>query len=167
MTVARPRRFSSMTSHDLMPHGIPGIRKENRYRTVIRSNGRNPSNNPNSQAPYKPKPFDKYISHLEVVPGKPGDPIFVIAELREVVPYEDFILQPARIPSDPLVYVAKAKIGPNQEGFVRIKAGDSSFSMRVGNAVGLLQEQSVEMPSYDPRRLDVKYSNNLIIASVT
>lgn len=164
MIEARLKRFSSMPPHRLMPHGIPGIRTENRYPTVIHSNGRKLPNNPHSQETYKPKSFNEYISHIDVIPG---DPIFVIAELRGVVLYEDFVLQPVKTPENPLIFAAEARIGLTQEGFVAVKAGNRFLSMRVGNAVGLLQEQRVEIPLYDPRRLVVKYKNNLIIASVT
>lgn len=164
MIEARFRRFSSMTPHYLMPHGIPDIRKGIRNRTVIHSNDRKPTNNPHSQATYKPEAFDEYISHVDVVPG---NPIFVIAELRGVVPYEKFILQPAKTPKDPLIFAAKARIGLTQEGFVAVEADNNSLSIRVGDATGPLQEQRVEMPPYNPRELVVEYRKCLVIASVT
>lgn len=155
-------RFSSMPPHARMPHGIPPPRKGDNHQAVIHWNGRKPSINPH-QAAYKPKPFDEYISHVDVIPG---NPTFVIAELREVTVNGEFILQPAKTPEDPLIFAAKARIGLNQEGFVVVKAG-SFLIMRVGDAAGPLQEKRVEMPSYDPSRLVVEYNNNLIIVSAT
>lgn len=166
MTVARPRRFSSMPSHDLMPYGIPRIRQGIRSRTVTYENGRKPLNNSHNQATYKPKPFDRYISHLEVIPGEQRDPLLIIAELRGVSVNEKFVLQPAKTPKDPLIFAAEAIIGLTQEGFVAVEADNNSLSMRVGDATGPLQEQRVEMPPYNPRRLVVECRNNLIIASV-
>lgn len=167
MIEARPRRPSSMPPHNRMPHGIPHHGERNRHQVVIHRNGRKPSNNPLSPAIHKPESFDEYISHLEVVPGKPGDPIFVIAELRGVVPCKDFILQPVKTSEDPLIFAAEARIGLNQKGFVAVKTDNHSLSMRVGDATGPLQEQKVKMPPYNPRRLVIECSNNLIIATVT
>ena len=108
------------------------------------------------------KPFYEYIAYVEVIPG---EPLYVIAQLRGATIYEEFYPHPAQTLEDTLVLAAKARIG-NQEGFFAVLAGGNLLRMRVGNTGGLLQEVGVEeMPPYDPHKLAVTFRNGLIIVS--
>jgi len=148
------RRISTMPSHNLMPRSIPRRMGLNRCRIVHQRI--------DAGVKHEPKHFDEYIGPVDVIPG---EPLLVIAELRGVIVIEEFVPQPAKTPEDTLVLAAKARIGLNQEGFFAVLAGSHSLRMRVVNTGGLLQEVSVEMPPYDPKKLVAEYKNSLIIAS--
>lgn len=158
------QRFSTMPPHKLMPHGIPRMGLNGHRMVHQRIDRKSHAVQNPSGIKHEPKHFfDEYIGSVDVIPGVP---LFVIAEVRGVDVIEQFVSRPAKTPEDVLVLVARARINLNQEGFFAVLAGSHSLRMRVGDTGGLLQEVSVEMPPYNPRKLVAEYRNSLIIAAV-
>lgn len=172
------RRLRTMPPHSSMPHSIPRIRGGNGHWPVRPQIGIKPVDDPYGAGfhdnasryivskplivNHRPKYFDGYIGPVDVIPG---EPLFVIAQLRGVIINGEFVPQPVKTPTDALVFAARARIGLNQEGFFAVSAARGLLSMQVVSAAGLLQKVSVKMPPYDPSQLVVEYRNSLIIAS--
>lgn len=176
----RHERFSTMPPLNRLHSIPPGIRGRHRSLPVPHQIYRKPDDlygagfdddvsrhvvTDPSRVNHRSKPFDKYISFVEVMADvTPGKPLSVIAQLRGVTVNGEFVPQPVRTPRYALVLVAKATID-SQEGFFAVSAGGRILKMRVGDAAGSLQEVSVKMPSYNPKELVVKYNDGFVIAS--
>ncbi len=106
---------------------------------------------------------NEYIDCVDVIPG---EPLFVIAQLKRLTIEEGFVRQSAKTPpTDLLVFTAKARIGLNQAGSCTVSADVKQLRIRIGDAGGRLRTVSVKMPPYDPNKLAIEYRNNLIIVS--